>query len=282
MSSFMSPLELTVTNWKILIQGQVSGGKSWLAGTAGTTEKKVRFFDFDNKAAALMKHPNVANILVKSYVDITGRQGSVPEPRAAVEFINDIGTLEYEKKSGKYIPCINVIDSLTYLAQAIDRMWMYGNPASRKELAIGALRLQVPDQYGPYRDTDVTLNSILGRLFALDDLIVIAHERPEEDKTSSDKDKMKRLTGRYSLHPPRLDILKSLFNDKFRVLPRETAGGDFKVQLETNDDYLGATSMLGVKACEVANLAMLFQKHDEAKRKLKETLLLETKNEETK
>jgi hypothetical protein len=255
---------------KILIQGQVSAGKSWLAASAASKEKKCRFFEFDGKALALCKHKNAEFVYVKSYVDKTAQQGPVPEPRAAVEFINDIGTLEYEKKQGTYESCINVIDSLTFLEIALCRMSMFKNAKARKEVQVGSTRFNITDGWDAYKDSVATLqDGILNRLFLLDDLIVCAHERPEEEASSTEKDKKKRLTGRYSLHPPRIDFLKSLFNDKYRILPRLTAGGDFQVQLETNDDFLGANTLFGVNAVEVADLAMLEAKSRAFKEKNK-------------
>lgn len=265
MSNFNLLTTMPRQNLKIMIQGQVSAGKSWLAASAATKAKRVRFFDFDGKLEGLAKHKKAEFIIGKTYTEITARQGPVPEPRAAVEFINDIGLLEYEKKEGKYESCVNVIDSLTYLSSALDFFNLYTNPKARKELVIGPMKAYIADNYGPYQDTLANLNSILSRLFALDDLIVIAHERPEEDKTSSEKDKQKRLTGRYSIHPPRLDILKSLFNDKYRVEPRLSLGGNFSVQLETNDDFLGASTLLGVKQVETADLAELLVKDKTAR-----------------
>src|SRR5690348_6740020 len=109
MTNFVSPLEITTNHRKILIQGPVSAGKSFLAASAASAEKPCRFFDFDGKLLALAKHKNVSYITGRSYIDRVAQQGPAPEPRAAVEFINDIGLLEYEKKQEKYKSCFNVI-----------------------------------------------------------------------------------------------------------------------------------------------------------------------------
>jgi hypothetical protein len=275
-------LNKPITNRKISIQGPINGGKSWLAGTIGTPEKKVRFFDFDGKAEGFRKHPNAANILVKSYVDKTSGQGRVPEPRAGVEFLQDINLLEYDKKNGKYEPCVNVIDSMKYLEMALNRMHMYAG-AKKKASNAGGIQFNLVNGWDAYNDSFGTItDAILNSLFTLDDLIVIFHERPETDKTINPGDtegvKNNKYTGRYSIDPPRLDGLKSLFVDKYRVLPRDSASGPYQVQLETDGEFLGATSLLGTNQVEVADLAMLLRKDAEYRAKQSTTTKLPTTN----
>lgn len=258
---------------KILIQGPVSAGKSWLAGSIGTPKKKARFFEFDGKALALVRHPNATNIEVMSFKDVTAGSGRVPEPRAFADFIGTISELEYLKSEGKYTPAWNIIDSLTFLDEAGVHQFMYTNPAGRAVVSVGGTYFHIVKGWDAREDSkNSIMNGVLSRLFALDDLIVIAHERPEVDRADpimTDKGKIAgyKTTGRYSLHPPRLDSLKSLFNDKYRVT---CIGSTHYVKTQSDDEFLGACTLLDVKPQEEADLAKLIAKHEAAQEKLKQ------------
>ena len=244
---------------RLLIQGQVSSGKSFLAASIGEPKKKARFFDFEGKLSALARHSNAANIEGRTYIDPPIRQGKFPQPTAFNNFMLDLGQLEYLKSEGKLEPAYNVIDTVTFLEGAIVRDELYKNPSARKTISVGGSELLVPEGWDAYKNAKYEIEALLNRIFALGDTICIAHERPEIDRSVSPKETMdKRLTGRFSLEPPRLDIIKSLFKDKYRV---SSIGSSFTVFLNTNEDFLGACTFHGCSASEPADLHSIIEKH---------------------
>ncbi len=272
--SSLDPIE---EGLRILIQGPVSSGKSFLAASIGEPNKKAYIFDFDGKLSALARHPNAANIVGKSYLDPSGQQGAVEKPTAFEQLLLDIGELEYQKKIGKLQPAYYIFDTLTFLEASALRLEMYKNPSARNSITIGGSSIHVPSGYDVYKAVKIEMEYLIFRLFALGDTIVNAHERPEIDRTVSSKAKEdERITGLYSLEPPRLNVLKSLFKDKYRV---SRIGGQHIVSLQSNDDFLGACTFNGVKDHEEADLAKIIAKHREfmAKKKVPTLALPEGK-----
>lgn len=250
--------------WNLLIQGQVSNGKSWLMGTAASGETPILCLSFDKKDAGLQLHPQRKYIKFVNFLEVTSVQGPAPMPRAFTECMLYVGMLESLKKDGKLDPRIIIaLDSLKYCELAALQYAMYdiGRTASAK-LKVGGSEILVPQGWDGYKASITYVRNLILRLMALSNLIVIAHERAEEDTTSTAKDKRERLTGQYALDPPRLNELKSLFLNKFRV--ESTGTNSWRLYTVTNDKFDGGCIFEGASPIMEASLLPLLR-HTEKK-----------------
>lgn len=231
--------------FKIAIAGRVKTGKSWLACTM---PGKKYVFDFDSRKESIAGKPDV---VVKTYQDITGSQ-----PKAQAEFEKDLNMFEYNAKSGKAMPDVFILDSMTWWTKAIENDLMKTYSSLTRTLQVGGKTVLIPAGWDVITAVRNSMENSISRLSALGHVICIFHEEPEKDTIKSTA-KEKVYTGSYAVHPHYLRTLLSTFNETWRLeIIRDTA----RLTVKPSEKF-GASTTLLLDATEVPDIAAMIAKH---------------------
>lgn len=256
----LQPAIQTVQYFDCIIQGQVSVGKTWLGASIATEDRPALVLSFDKPAAGLQQHPKykAGLVTVLDYFDKAPTGGAFPKPTAFNNMTLDLGIIEYKIKNKDIPQPYIILDSLRSFAAAAGRQVMYELPTARAEKKIAGVEMFRPYGYDYYNGEMTYVTSTLARLRQISDFILIAHERPEEDTTSKEVEKRKRLTGKYALDPPRLEAVRADFTNKFRIVA--LGPGTWRLYTSSNNQFNGACILDNVQAVEEADLARLMAK----------------------
>jgi AAA domain len=210
---------------KLAIVGDEKTGKSRLASTA---PKPILFFDFDNRKESIAGIPGV-------YV-ISFRDNQLPQmPDAAplalsamssLERSLDLFKLELQNNSGGKWKLEGtpegttlktlVIDTAATMARAFMKYELAANSDLRREVAIGATKVQLPRGFDAWNAETEQAAAFINRAIALGvNVILIMHETKEKSADSTQDDP--KYTGKVSVYPNRYAQFLKLFNEVWRV-----------------------------------------------------------------
>lgn len=250
---------LQIKYYSLLLQGQVSSGKSFLAASAATEKRPILYFSFDKPQSGLQLHPKRQYLKIFDFLEPPSKQGAPTKPAAWNNFMMLIGMLEYKKQQGKLNPAYwFVLDSLKFVEQASLNQALWDTTSGRKTVKFAGTEIYIPSGWDSYVTSNRYLSVALDRLMCLGNLIVTAHERPEEDPTSKNKEKRERLTGKYTLDPPRVNELKAKFLDKYRVDAIGT--NSWRLYTATDENFDGAFTIGAAKNASAPDLSAILDK----------------------
>jgi hypothetical protein len=252
----LEDLDTTKTNKTIAIMGRPKSGKSWLAATIGEAGLVTYFFDFDNRLDSIKGKKNVTG---KTYTDTVQSQ-----PHAFKSLESDVERFKYNKISGKAIPAVYVVDSVSFLKRIIENEFFEQHKNAKnkmfREVKLSGTNnsVLIPEGWDAINGVRDYCLYLFAELRALGHLIVIFHERPVLDKVLSTADRPV-YTGEIAVDPPYLNVLLSVFNDVWRIVL--DSSGNYKVFVKHNAQFYGATSFEGLDAVENPNIAAMLQKN---------------------
>jgi len=239
---------------KIAIIGPPKGGKSRLAATA--PRKKVFFIDPINRLASVSGMPDVIG---KTYLE-------APEPnisRAWESLVLDINNFFYYKAKGYTIPGTIVVDDIDFVMDLAMRKFLVDNQNNSDDVKIKRIAGEdflYPRSFNPYTNNVMMVGNLIAKIEELGtDLIGIFHERAEEAEDSTPK--VRKYTGKLTVHPPRAENFLPLFNELWRVTPSYD-GKSYVVQVRPGDKFDGATC-LNLDTEEIADIPAMLAKHNE-------------------
>jgi hypothetical protein len=233
------------TRLKLAIVGPVKTGKSWLAATM---PGEKYFFDFDNRKESLAGKPNV---MVKTYQDTIQ---TMPKALAAME--QDVKMFEYNKTSGKPIPDVFVLDSMTWWVKACENDIMKSVSRLSRTISLSAKPVQIAAGWDVITAVRNMMEDAISRLAVMGHVICIFHEEPEKDTINSTAE-VKAYTGKYAVHPFYLRTLLSTFNETWRI---QIKNGEYFVTCKPTNEF-GASTTLRIGDTEKANIADILAKH---------------------
>lgn len=234
-----------LTRFKIAIVGRVKTGKSWLATTM-PGEKYV--FDFDSRKESIA---GKSQVMIKTYQDELQSQ-----PKAIAELEKDVKMFEYNKKMGKAIPEVFILDSMTWWVKACENDLMKSYSRLTRDIKTGGMSIQIAAGWDVITAVRNHMENIISRLATLGHVICIFHEEAEKDQTKSTPEE-KVYTGAYAVHPFYLRTLLSTFNETWRV---EIKRGDYWVTCKPTAEF-GASTTLHIDGAEKANIQDMINKH---------------------
>ena len=192
--------------FKIAIVGKPKSGKSWMASTA---PGPILYYDFDDRSESIA---GKANIRVKTLID-----RDPLKPTAIAELESDLNTLKYAKSQGKPIPKTFVLDSMTWMIQAISNELFKQEPTLYRDVKVtGTRRMRISQGYDYWNGLKQYVNYIVGEFASLGNLVTVWHSRDEKDKAESTKTETK-YTGRLTVEPQSLESVLSTINHVFFV-----------------------------------------------------------------
>lgn len=249
--------DITMDKMKIALVGEYKVGKDWLANTAPGT---IFSFDFDDRKDSLAKHPNRANIEVKTYYDTDPLK-----PTQWPQFESDVCEFQEMARKGEKIPDWFVLSSMQYCGDCCMNWILLNNPGMRQEVRENKQDKQSkiisyqPFGWEPYTAVTNAVENNVNALHSIGNLICCFHEMPEKDIVNSTP-KNPVYTGKYQVYPNYLKKLLSIFNDQWRLI---VFGGSRKVVTGVSDSqFIGATS-LSVDDEEEPNITKMLEKHSE-------------------
>lgn len=230
--------DIKLDRMKIALVGEYKIGKDWLANTA---PGKIFTFDFDDRKDSLLKHPNKANISVKTYYDIDPMR-----PSQWPQLESDVVEWQEMKRRGEPIPDWFVCSSMQFMGECAMNWVLMNNPGIRMEIREGDKSNKgkvigwQPFGWEGYTAVTQAIENNLNALHSLGNLICVFHEMPEKDIQASTP-KTPVYTGRLQVYPNYLKKLLSVFNDQWRLI---VFGGTRKLLTSISDSaFVGATSL---------------------------------------
>lgn len=242
-----------LTRFKIAIVGRVKTGKSWLACTMPGTKY---VFDFDSRKESIAGKPDT---IVKTYQDILQTM-----PKAIAELEKDIKMFEYNKKSGKPIPEVYIMDSMTWWVKAAENDLMKSYSRLTRDIKTQGMSIQIAAGWDVITAVRNHMENVLARLADLGHVICIFHEEAEKDTAKSTAEE-KVYTGAMAVHPFYLRTLLSTFNETWRL---EIVRGEYRVTVKPTNEF-GASTTLLLDPTEKADISAMIAKHQANLAKIK-------------
>lgn len=246
-SGAMSSLDISqIGRFKIAIVGRVKSGKSWLACTM---PGRKFVFDFDNRKESIAGKPDVE---VKTYQDVIQSL-----PKALAELEKDVKMFEYLKKSGKQIPEVFILDSMTWFVKAAENDLMKSMSRLTRTISLQGRTIVVPAGWDVTTAIRNIAEDCISRLADMGHIICTFHEEPEKDKTKSTPEEPV-YTGVYAVHPFYLRTLLSTFNETWRL---EVLRGDYILTCKPTSEFGASTTLKIDKTEKEADISKLIAKH---------------------
>lgn len=242
----------------VAIVGKPKIGKSWFAATA---PGNVLIYDFDNRHESLSTLPPELKDklrIIKCHDDVQ------TNPQGFNKLESHLSILKYRKSQGWIIPDSYVLDSATYLKEAIENVFFKGGGASRSLKVSPTTSILRGKDWDTVNTVVGAFNYLISEYSSLGNLIVVFHEKPEKDKTLSTPT-LAKYTDQITVDPQYLAVLLSRFNEVFRITLDYNQ--DYVVTCKPASDFLGSTTLLIDKE-EKPNLQGLLDKHRAALDKL--------------
>jgi hypothetical protein len=124
-----------------------------------------------------------------------------------------------------------------------------------KKIKIGLGTVNIPGNFDAWTAPRQFIEHIISRLHVMGHVVMVFHERPEKDKTSTSAEP--KFTGRVTVDPEFLAPVLATFNEVYYM---ELNSGKYTVR--TKPDYSrGASTVLLVDEIEQPNIMGIMQKH---------------------
>ena len=247
--------------YKIAIIGKGKSGKSWFAASAPGS---IMYYDFDERWMGLMEHKNIDNIQLKVMKE---RNQSKPSSIKSLE--TDLSTFQAMKIKGQPVPDTYVFDTVTFMIQALEAEAFEANKDLYRKVKMGNRELRVGAGWDYYRTIEAYIQYFMTEFSALGNVIFVFHEKDEEDKTESSKER-KAYTGQVTINPQFLITTLTLFNEVFRIEAitgvNDSVPTTYTVTCRPTGEVRASTTLL-VDAKEPPDLMAMIAKSEAARAK---------------